>query len=128
DRHITLSLKGAVEPVLADREMLSRAIGNLLSNAIRYTPREARIIVTLKQDDQGTVIRVENPGERISDADLPKLFDRFYRADPARQRKSAGAGLGLAIVKSIAEAHGGHVQATSNDTATKFDLTLPRIA
>lgn len=108
--------------------MLSRAIGNLLSNAIRYTPREARIIVTLKQDDQGTVIRVENPGERISDADLPKLFDRFYRADPARQRKSAGAGLGLAIVKSIAEAHGGHVQATSNDTATKFDLTLPRIA
>ncbi|HCL3169227.1 TPA: heavy metal sensor histidine kinase [Pseudomonas aeruginosa] len=128
DRHITLSLKGAVEPVLADREMLSRAIGNLLSNAIRYTPREARIIVTLKQDDQGTVIRVENPGERISDADLPKLFDRFYRADPARQRKSAGAGLGLAIVKSIAEAHGGHVQATSNDTAIKFDLTLPRIA
>ncbi|WP_246336115.1 ATP-binding protein, partial [Azomonas macrocytogenes] len=52
----------------------------------------------------------------------------FFRVDPARQRKNAGAGLGLAIVKSIAEAHGGHVQATSSDTATKFDLTLPRIA
>ena len=128
DRNITLYAKGAAEPIRADREMLLRALNNLLSNAIRHTPYGSRITVALAQDERWTTISVENPGERISEADLPKLFDRFFRVDPARQRKNAGAGLGLAIVKSIAEAHGGHVQATSSDTATKFDLTLPRIA
>lgn len=128
DRSITLCAKGTAEPVRADREMLLRALNNLLSNAIRHTPHGARITVTLAQDEQWTTIRVENPGEPIAPAHLPKLFDRFFRVDPARQRKSAGAGLGLAIVKSIAEAHGGHVQVASNDAATRFDLTLPRSA
>jgi len=128
DRSITLCAKGMAEPVRADREMLLRALNNLLSNAIRHTPHGSRITVTLAQDDQWTTISVENPGERISENDLPKLFDRFFRVDPARQRKSAGAGLGLAIVKSIAEAHGGSVRVASNDTSTRFDLTLPRIA
>jgi two-component system heavy metal sensor histidine kinase CusS len=128
DRNITLCASGVVDPVQADREMLLRALDNLLSNAIRHTPRGARVTVTLAQDERWTKISVENPGQRISEADLPKLFDRFFRADPARQRKSAGAGLGLAIVKSIAEAHGGHVRVASNETATRFELALPHIA
>lgn len=126
DRNITLCAKGVVEPVRADRDMLLRALNNLLSNAIRHTPRGSRITVTLAQDEQWTTISVENPGDRIAEADLPKLFDRFFRVDPARQRKSAGAGLGLAIVKSIAEAHGGDVQVASDDAVTRFDLKLPR--
>ena len=127
DRSITLYAQGVAEPIRADREMLLRALNNLLSNAIRHTPRGARITVALEQDERWTTISIENPGERISEADLPKLFDRFFRVDPARQRKSAGAGLGLAIVKSITEAHGGYVQVTSSDSATRFALTLPRI-
>ena len=124
DRNITLCAKGTVEPVQADREMLMRALNNLLSNAIRHAPHGSCITVTLAQNDKWTTISVENLGKRISENDLPKLFDRFFRADPARQRNASGAGLGLAIVKSIAEAHGGHVQVVSNDTGTRFDLIL----
>ena len=124
DRNITLCAKAAAEPVQADREMLLRALNNLLSNAIRHAHHGSRITVILAQDDKWTTIRVENLGERILENDLPKLFDRFFRVDPARQRNASGAGLGLAIVKSIAEAHGGHVQVVSNDTETRFDLIL----
>ena len=124
DRNITLCAQGMVEPVQADREMLLRALNNLLSNAIRHAPHGSCITVTLARNDKWTTISVENLGKRISENDLPKLFDRFFRADPARQRNASGAGLGLAIVKSIAEAHGGHVQVVSNDTGTRFDLFL----
>lgn len=128
DAGIVLRLEGEAQPVRADKEMILRALSNLLSNAIRYTPRGSSVTVSLAQDERSTRIRVENPGRKIPEQYLPKLFDRFFRADPARQRNSAGAGLGLAIVKSIAQAHGGAVSVTSDDIATKFDLTLPRIA
>ena len=107
--------------------MLTRALNNLLSNAIRHTPRGKSITVLLSQDEQWTTISVVNPGERIPEPDLPKLFNRFYRVDPARQRNTAGAGLGLAIVKSIAEAHGGSVAVTSSELVTRFDLVLPHL-
>lgn len=128
DAGIVLRLEGGAQPVRADKEMILRALSNLLSNAIRYTPRGASVTVSLTQDEQWTRIRVENPGQKIPEQYLPKLFDRFFRVDPARQRDSAGAGLGLAIVKSIAQAHGGTVSVTSDDIATKFELTLPRVA
>lgn len=128
DAGIELRLEGEAQPVRADKEMILRALSNLLSNAIRYTSRGSSVTVSLTQDERWTRIKVENPGQKIPEQYLPKLFDRFFRVDPARQRNSAGAGLGLAIVKSIAQAHGGAVSVTSDDTATKFDLTLPRIA
>ncbi|HEJ6052600.1 TPA: Cu(+)/Ag(+) sensor histidine kinase [Pseudomonas aeruginosa] len=127
DSGITLCAKGAIGSITADREMLTRALSNLLSNAIRHTPRGESITVLLSQDDQWATISVVNPGERIPEPDLPKLFNRFYRVDPARQRKTAGAGLGLAIVKSIAEAHGGSVAVTSSEAVTRFDLALPHL-
>jgi two-component system heavy metal sensor histidine kinase CusS len=73
----------------------------------------------------GLRIVVENPGEAIAPEHLPKLFDRFYRIDPARQRSNESAGLGLAIVKSIVEAHGGQIAVRSNTTHTHFQLDFP---
>jgi two-component system heavy metal sensor histidine kinase CusS len=128
DREITLCLKGQSRPISADKEMLLRALSNLLSNAIRHAPHGAGVTVLLREDEQLTTISVENPGEPIPASAIPKIFDRFFRVDPARQRKSAGAGLGLAIVKSIAVAHGGDVRVTSNEWTTRFDLTLPHLA
>ncbi|CAL60746.1 Sensor kinase CusS [Herminiimonas arsenicoxydans] len=127
DANITLTLSGQVKPIIADRDMMLRALSNLLSNAIRYSLPGSSVIVRLHQDAKRTTICVENPGEQIAEDDLPKLFDRFFRVDPSRQRKS-GAGLGLAIVKSIIEAHDGKVQATSRNGLIKFLIELPSIS
>ena len=128
DREVLLQLYGWAAPIRANREMLLRALSNLLSNAIRYTPRGASVTVRLVQGVSATTVTVENPGDKLPPEVLPRLFDRFYRADPSRQRKGEGAGLGLAIVKSIVEAHGGKVLVTSDDAMTKFQVTLPHIA
>jgi len=128
DREVLLQLHGWAAPIRANREMLLRALSNLLSNAIRYTPRGASVTVRLVQGVSATTVTVENPGDKLPPEVLPRLFDRFYRADPSRQRKGEGAGLGLAIVKSIVEAHGGKVLVTSDDAMTKFQVTLPHIA
>ncbi|HVI89381.1 MAG TPA: Cu(+)/Ag(+) sensor histidine kinase [Dongiaceae bacterium] len=126
DRNVALRLHGRAGSIRADREMLRRALSNLLSNAIRHTPHGATVTVRLTQDDAGTTVSVENPGRKIPEEDLPRLFDRFYRIDPSRQRKGEGAGLGLAIVKSIVEAHGGEVHAASDNVLTRFWVLLPR--
>jgi two-component system heavy metal sensor histidine kinase CusS len=126
DQGVSLQLKGRAAPIRADREMLRRALSNLFSNAIRYTPRGETVTVRLSQNEQTTTISVENPGEKISAEELPRLFNRFYRGDPSRQRKGDGAGLGLAIVKSIVEAHGGKVRVESDDALTRFEVVLPR--
>jgi two-component system heavy metal sensor histidine kinase CusS len=68
---------------------------------------------------------VENPGDGIAAEHLPRLFDRFYRVDPSRQRSTDGAGLGLAITKSIVAAHAGTVRAFSSDGLTRFEISLP---
>lgn len=127
ETNITLTLQGHAEPVKADREMMLRALSNLISNAIQYSAPGSTVIVRLSQDKQETTVSVENPSEQIVKEDLPKLFDRFFRTDPSRKRKTSGAGLGLAIVKSIVEAHGGTVQATSEQARVKFEVVLPHI-
>ena len=126
DRGVSLRLDGATPPVRGDALMLRRALSNLLSNAIRYTPRGQTVTVRLSERNSVAVVNVENPGPPIAAEHLSHLFDRFYRVDPARQRNGDGAGLGLAIVKSIAQAHGGAVQAHSDAVLTCFELTLPR--
>lgn len=122
---VTLSLEGEAR-VSGDRVMLQRALANLLGNAIRHTGRGRTVRVTLRQTGTAAVIAVENPGPAIPAEHLPRLFDRFYRIDPAR-REGGGehTGLGLAIVKSIAEAHGGGVKARSEPGLTRFELHLP---
>lgn len=126
ERGVRLELAGAADPIQADREMLRRALGNLLSNAIRYTPTGECVQVSLSDAEEGVRIVVANPGPVIPAADLPRLFNRFYRADPSRRKQGAGAGLGLAIVQSIVEAHGGRVEAASDAASTRFSVLLPR--
>ncbi|CAM5554499.1 Cu(+)/Ag(+) sensor histidine kinase [Rhodanobacter lindaniclasticus] len=125
ERGVSLELLARVAPIRADREMLRRALSNLLSNAIRYTPSGETVTVRLSQDGKSTTISVENPGKKIPTEDLPRIFNRFYRADPSRQKKGEGAGLGLAIVKSIVEAHGGNVHVDSDERMTRFHISLP---
>ncbi|MCE1113934.1 MULTISPECIES: heavy metal sensor histidine kinase [Pseudomonas] len=106
-----------------DRHMLRRALSNLLDNALRFTPAAGQIRVTL---EPGLRIVVANQGPAIAPALLERLFDRFYRADPARQEGSSEhAGLGLAITRSIVQAHGGSIRAECADGWTKFVIELP---
>ena len=88
-------------------------LSNLFDNALRYTPENGRIIARVRADDGGTTVSVKDSGSGISSEHLPRIFERFYRADPARSREEGGTGLGLAIVKHLVEAHGGSVDAES---------------
>jgi two-component system heavy metal sensor histidine kinase CusS len=124
ERGVSLALEGRASAA-GDRLLLQRALGNLLSNAIRHTPGGETVHVRLKATDDTVTVDVENPGAPIPAGDLPKIFDRFFRVDPSRQRRGEGAGLGLAIVKSIIEVHGGTIQVASGDTGTRFTVTLP---
>lgn len=106
--------------------MLRRALSNLLSNALRHSPRNGSIAVLIdRPEPEKTRIVVENFGQTIPAEHLPRLFDRFYQVDASRHRTHEGAGLGLAIVKSIVEAHGGKIAVTSAEGVTRFEALLP---
>ncbi len=123
---ISLKLTGNAH-VKGDRLMLRRALSNLLSNAVRHTPANNSVTVKLSHAEGDVLITVRNPGIAIPTEHLSKIFDRFYRTDPSRQRSGEGAGLGLAIVKSIIEAHGGTIVASSDEMSTEFKINLPGI-
>jgi signal transduction histidine kinase len=112
--------------VQAEPDLLRQAIVNLLSNAHRYTTQGGKIEVRLFQVHQWAVLQVKDNGIGIEPADLPHIFDRFYRADQVRSRQSGGFGLGLAIVQQIIEAHDGQitVQSTVGQGST-FEIRLP---
>ena len=126
EKRITLQLQG--EGVRqGDRPMLRRALGNLLSNALRHTPEGGSIQVEIGQDEGRLHIQVRNTGEPITAAQLPRLFERFYRADAARQHDAGeGTGLGLSITRAIVRAHGGEVSAASNGGLTTFSICFPK--
>lgn len=129
ERSVTLQCTGPALWVQGDRLMLRRALSNLLSNAMRYTAAGQTVSVSLEASSHDKVlIRITNPSAAVSPEHLPKLFDRFYRADPSRQHKGDGAGLGLAIVKSIIEAHEGSISANWADGQMRFTLELPSAA
>ena len=125
DKGLRLSLHGSAE-VAGDKLMLRRALANLLANAIRHTPHGGDIRVTIDSaDERSVVLRVINSGDAIAPEHLPRLFDRFYRADPARHRSSEGAGLGLAITKSIVLAHGGQIAVSTGGQGSCFEVRFP---
>lgn len=126
DARVTLSREGHAR-MEGDRSMLRRALSNLLDNALRFTPAEGEVRVRIIERPEGLNLTVENSGEGIDGALLPRLFDRFYRADPARQEGSSEhAGLGLAITQSIVRAHGGQIRCESADGWTRFVIELPK--
>lgn len=126
DARIELSRQGEAQ-IDGDRGMLRRALSNLLDNALRFTPTEGYVRLRIVDQPGAVSISVENSGEGISAQLLPRLFDRFYRADPARQEGSSEhAGLGLAITQSIVRAHGGQIHCESAAGLTRFVIELPR--
>lgn len=111
--------------VSGDAELLSRAIWNLLENAIRYTPSGSKIVLATQREANFCIVSVKDNGEGIPSEHLPRLFERFYRADP---KHPGGAGLGLAIVKSIVDAHGGAIEvASTSGKGTTFTIRLPLV-
>ena len=126
EKRIRLHLEGDGE-VEGDSLMFRRAVSNLLSNALRHTPGDGDVAIHIASTPQAITVAVENTGADIDPKLLPRLFDRFYRADPSRAHPdSDGSGLGLAITRAIAEAHGGRVTATSGHGLTCFALEFPR--
>lgn len=113
-------------PVLADPMRLEQILHNLLSNAVRYTPRGGCIDLAAALEGQRVRISVHDTGQGIAAEDLPHVFDRFWRADRSRTRSSGGSGLGLAIVRSLVHAQGGEVGVTSQTgQGTTFWFRLP---
>ena len=97
DRQLQMDMEGSAQ-IQGDRLMVRRALSNLLSNAIRHSPEHGRVQTSIRSTPQGTEVCVSNEGEAISPDALPRLFDRFYRADAARRHPASdGAGLGLAL-------------------------------
>lgn len=125
DKNIRLAVHG--EGVIdGDRLMFHRAVSNLLSNALRYTPEAGEVTIHISTSASTTVIEVENTGQEIDPKALPRLFDRFYRADASRAHpESDGSGLGLAITRAIVEAHGGDIRAMSSNGRTRFTMKFP---
>ncbi|MBU0751352.1 MAG: heavy metal sensor histidine kinase [Gammaproteobacteria bacterium] len=120
EKQLHLSSSGTAQ-VTGDRLMLRRALANVLANAIRHTPAGGNIRVRIKTS-AGVSVEIENDGEPIPDGHLPRLFDRFYRADPSRHNMGEGAGLGLAITRSILRAHGGDINVRSGAGSVCFEL------
>ena len=114
DAQITLEVHAEQFPQIAiDRDRIAQVLGNLVSNALRYTPPQGNITLSAKQLDRLLIIRVHDTGTGISASKLPHIFERFYRADSSRTSDTGESGLGLAIAKSIIEAHGGTIRAES---------------
>lgn len=125
DKEITLTMQGNGS-LTGDRLMFRRALSNLLSNALRHASANSQVRIIASNLARGIEIAVENLGQEIEPHIIPRLFDRFYRADPARIHPSSdGTGLGLAITKAIVNAHGGHASVTSLAGITRFTLWFP---
>ncbi|MCV7283799.1 HAMP domain-containing protein [Mycolicibacterium wolinskyi] len=120
-------LPSPLPPAYGDRQRLAQVLTNLLDNALRHTPPHGTVSVNARTRGDRILLQVTDTGEGISAQHLPHVFDRLYRADPARTRDHGGSGLGLSIVKAIVEAHGGiiSVESPSSTGHTTFTITLP---
>ena len=128
DQDITLQVEEAPAPLIVDgdADRLRQVIGNLVSNALRYTPAGGAITLHTYRADNQAHFAVTDTGPGIPPHDLPHIFDRFYQGDAARQRSSGGSGLGLAIARALSQAHGGAIDVQSApDQGTTFTVHLP---
>jgi two-component system, OmpR family, heavy metal sensor histidine kinase CusS len=125
DHHVTISCRGEGH-IHADPDLFERAVGNLLDNALRFTPQNGSIQIALCQREVDFEVSISDNGCGIAEQHLPRVFDRFYRAESSRG--SDGAGLGLALVKSIVDLHGGSAVIESNlGRGTKVKLLFPSL-
>lgn len=126
EKNIVITQEGEAL-IKGDDLMLSRAVCNLLSNAVRHTDAGGQINVRIQSTlNSAAQVSVENTGKPIDKAHLPRLFDRFYRANADRQTSGENSGLGLSIVKSIMNAHGGDISAEAQEASNTFTLHFPK--
>ena len=129
DKRQQLDLTLASQPVWvhADAARLAQVIGNILSNASKFTAKEGRIQLLMETDGPHHVIRVRDDGIGIAPEDLPHIFDPFRQTDIALQHASGGLGLGLPLVRGLVEQHGGRILATSGGLGkgSEFEVRLP---
>ncbi|MFC6342461.1 sensor histidine kinase, partial [Nocardioides hankookensis] len=127
-KHIDVVTSGAkgVE-VLGNTELVTAAVANLVANAVSYSESGSTVLVSTKADEHNVSISVVDQGIGIPNEEIDRIFERFYRVDPARHRSTGGTGLGLSIVKHVAASHGGDVNVWSVEgQGSTFTLTLPR--
>ncbi|MGI8769075.1 MAG: sensor histidine kinase [Propionibacteriaceae bacterium] len=129
-RRISVITCGDTGVVVSGAEgQLITAVANLVDNAVAYSPDQTRVVVSVQRDEYTVDISVTDQGIGIAETDLERVFERFYRADPARSRATGGTGLGLAIVKHVAGSHGGDVRVWSVEgNGSTFTLRLPAVA
>ena len=128
-RGVTLSVELPDAPIRIrhDPPRIGQVVANLVGNAIKFTPRGGSVRATVVPTDDGARIDVVDTGVGIDPAELPRIFERFYRGSRANEARSSGSGLGLAIVRSIVDMHGGTVEVASGSGAgTRFTVILPR--
>jgi len=127
DKGINIKMCIPSRPVFitADRARLQRAVSNLLDNAIKYTPQDGKVTISIDTDATRTSIAISDTGTGIGAKDIPRIFDRFYRGDESRS--TSGSGLGLSLALAIIRAHGGDISVTSSPgRGSRFTVILPR--
>lgn len=126
-KHLTCTVTGESSVVLGDQKRLHQVIFNLISNAVKYSVEDGIINIHVEDGPRDAVLIVEDQGIGISEEDLPLIFERFYRTDRSRYRKTGGAGIGLTIVKAIVQAHGGTIAVESKEgCGSRFIVTIPK--
>jgi len=115
-------------PARADPDGLAQVLANLLQNALRYTPAGGSVRIAAEPRPREVVVSIENTGPGIPAADLPRVFERFYRVEKSRDAARGGAGIGLAIVAELVSSFGGRVGAESMDGLTRFWFSLPALS
>jgi signal transduction histidine kinase len=124
---IALAIEVGMAPIVADADRLQQIVWNVLSNAIKFTPRDGHVEVSVARVDGDVVIRVKDDGEGIAAEFLPCLFDAFRQADGSTTRRHGGLGLGLTIARQLVHAHGGRISASSegHGMGSTFTIELP---
>jgi two-component system phosphate regulon sensor histidine kinase PhoR len=127
DQHVDIQVAPDAASVAGDPAKLHDVLRNLVENASNYSPEGSRIVLSSRAEGAFVVIDVADSGPGIPEADLSRIFERFYRVDKARSRESGGTGLGLSIVRHLVELHGGEVRAINKpEGGAIFRITLPK--
>ena len=121
-----MKIDGELPPLRIDRDILSRSLGNLLDNALKFSPDEKEVEIHVKRDEENVIVQVKDRGIGIPQDEVGKIFDKFYQGRNALRQSVKGTGLGLTLVKHAVEAHGGKISVESKmDQGTTFSLVFP---
>lgn len=126
DKDIEMDVSADETDITADEDLLSQVWVNLIHNSIKYTPPHGKVCISLHREDGHVLFRISDTGIGIPEEDQPRVFERFYKVDKARQRSMGGSGLGLSIAQKIVEMHHGEIEVESKlDEGATFKVSLP---